>query len=132
MRPQVPPPLPRYIRPLPPDHSRRKLWFGRKAGIGGHVCGTAEARAKYPRFLGGERRCPPEDCGGPPGYFDFIENIASKQSNNTPMELEWRQGSFLVIDETGFLKQGKASCGVARQSRQSNGQQRLRRRSIFA
>src|SRR5229473_2417816 len=21
------------------DHSRRKLWFGRKAGIGGHVCG---------------------------------------------------------------------------------------------
>src|SRR5260370_14209129 len=20
------------------DHSRRKLWFGRKAGIGGHVC----------------------------------------------------------------------------------------------
>src|SRR3981081_3766052 len=23
------------------DHSRRKLWFGRKAGIGGHVCGFA-------------------------------------------------------------------------------------------
>src|ERR1700682_1518041 len=22
-----------------PCHSRRKLWFGRKAGIGGHVCG---------------------------------------------------------------------------------------------
>src|SRR5260370_18394565 len=21
------------------NHSRRKLWFGRKAGIGGHVCG---------------------------------------------------------------------------------------------
>src|SRR5260370_7249691 len=21
------------------DHSRRKLWFGRKAGIGGHICG---------------------------------------------------------------------------------------------
>jgi hypothetical protein len=27
----------------------------------------ADAGAKYPRFLGGERRCPPEDCGGPPG-----------------------------------------------------------------
>src|SRR5260370_7916951 len=21
------------------DHSRRKLWLGRKAGIGGHICG---------------------------------------------------------------------------------------------
>lgn len=26
-----------------------------------------------------------------------------------------RCGAVLVIDETGFLKQGKASCGVARQ-----------------
>lgn len=25
------------------------------------------------------------------------------------------EGALLVIDETGFLKQGKASCGVARQ-----------------
>lgn len=27
----------------------------------------AEAGESYPSFLGGERRCPPEDCGGPPG-----------------------------------------------------------------
>jgi hypothetical protein len=49
----------------------------------------AEASAKYPRFLGGERRCPPEDCGGPPGYFDFIENIARKNSKKAKEALDW-------------------------------------------
>jgi hypothetical protein len=47
--------------------------------------GNTETGAKYPRFLGGERRCPPEDCGGPPGYFDFIENIAHKESELVPV-----------------------------------------------
>jgi hypothetical protein len=56
--------------------------------------GTAEARAKYPRFLGGERRCPPEDCGGPPGYFDFIQNIARKQSNKAKEALDWYGGPY--------------------------------------
>src|SRR5437868_7181264 len=40
----------------------------------------AKADKKYPQFLGGERRCPPEDCGGPPGYFEFMENIANQES----------------------------------------------------
>jgi hypothetical protein len=40
----------------------------------------AEPGAVYPQFLGGERPCPPEDCGGHPGYYDFLDNIASKQN----------------------------------------------------
>lgn len=28
---------------------------------------------KYPACLGGERACPPEDCGGIPGYYDLLE-----------------------------------------------------------
>jgi hypothetical protein len=55
---------------------------------------TAETGAKYPRFLGGERRCPPEDCGGPPGYFDFIENIARKQSKRAKEALQWYGGPY--------------------------------------
>jgi Plasmid pRiA4b ORF-3-like protein len=55
---------------------------------------TAETGAKYPRFLGGERRCPPEDCGGPPGYFDFIENIARKQSKGAKEALDWYGGPY--------------------------------------
>jgi hypothetical protein len=56
--------------------------------------GHAETGAKYPRFLGGERRCPPEDCGGPPGYFDFIENIARKQSKSAKEALDWYGGPY--------------------------------------
>jgi hypothetical protein len=54
----------------------------------------AETGEKYPRFLGGERRCPPEDCGGPPGYFDFIENIANKRSKRAKEALEWYGGAY--------------------------------------
>jgi Plasmid pRiA4b ORF-3-like protein len=31
----------------------------------------------YPCFLGGQRRCPPEDCGSVPGYYDFIDAISA-------------------------------------------------------
>ena len=54
----------------------------------------AETGAKYPSFLGGERRCPPEDCGGPPGNFDFIENIARKNSKKAKEAFDWYGDSF--------------------------------------
>jgi len=50
---------------------------------------TAETGALYPRFLGGERRCPPEDCGGMPGYYEFLSNIASKQNKKRKAALDW-------------------------------------------
>jgi hypothetical protein len=30
-----------------------------------------------PCFLGGQRRCPPEDCGSVPGYYDFIDAVSA-------------------------------------------------------
>jgi hypothetical protein len=59
---------------------------------------TAEAGVKYPRFLGGERRCPPEDCGGSPGYFDIIENIARKRSKTAKEAFEWYGGPYDPAD----------------------------------
>jgi len=50
---------------------------------------SAEPGALYPKFLGGERRCPPEDCGGYPGYYEFLDNIASKQSKKRKAALDW-------------------------------------------
>ena len=49
----------------------------------------AEPGALYPQFLGGERRCPPEDCGSVPGYYEFLDNIASKQSKKRKAALDW-------------------------------------------
>ena len=31
----------------------------------------------YPELLEGQRRCPPEDCGGFPGYDDFLNVITA-------------------------------------------------------
>ena len=47
---------------------------------------------KYPQFLGGERRCPPEDCGGVPGYYEFLKNISNKQRRvrEEAARLVWR------------------------------------------
>src|SRR5437588_2403363 len=50
--------------------------------------------ALYPKFLGGERRCPPEDCGGHPGYYEFLDNIASKQSKKRKAALDWYGGRY--------------------------------------
>jgi hypothetical protein len=54
----------------------------------------AETKASYPQFLGGERRCPPEDCGGAPGYYEFLGNIASKQSKKRKAALDWYGGPY--------------------------------------
>ena len=48
----------------------------------------------YPQFLGGERRCRPEDCGGVPGYYEFLENIASKVAARRKSALDWYGGPY--------------------------------------
>jgi hypothetical protein len=55
---------------------------------------SAATGARYPQFLGGERRCPPEDCGGVPGYYEFLDNIASRQSKKRKAALDWYGGPY--------------------------------------
>jgi hypothetical protein len=60
--------------------------------------GPAEPDRLYPRFLGGERRCPPEDCGSVPGYYEFIDTIAGpdkgKGSRRKKEALDWYGGPY--------------------------------------
>jgi hypothetical protein len=35
----------------------------------------ADERLSYPLCIGGERACPPEDCGGPAGYSRVVEAL---------------------------------------------------------
>lgn len=47
-----------------------------------------------PVCLAGARNCPPEDCGGPWGYQNFLEAIGNKKHKNHKELLEWVGGSF--------------------------------------
>jgi hypothetical protein len=49
---------------------------------------------RYPQFLGGERRCPPEDCGGPHGYYEFLKNMSSKRRQTRDDALRWYGGAY--------------------------------------
>ena len=55
---------------------------------------AAESGVMYPQFLGGERRCPPEDCGGFPGYYEFLKNITSKAAKKRKAALAWYGGPY--------------------------------------
>ena len=53
-----------------------------------------ETKAKYPICIGGDRSCPPEDCGGIWGYEEFIEAIMDPKHENYHQYIEWAGGNF--------------------------------------
>ncbi len=55
-----------------------------------------EPRAKgtrYPRCIAGQRACPPEDCGGPPGYFELLHALADPNHPEREELLQWLGGN---------------------------------------
>ena len=50
----------------------------------------ADPKTKSPICLEGERACPPEDCGGPPGYEDYLDAIADHRNEHHEEMMEWR------------------------------------------
>lgn len=52
------------------------------------------AGVAYPVCTAGARVCPPEDCGGPWGYADFIEAIQNPTHKRHEELLEWVGGEF--------------------------------------
>jgi hypothetical protein len=49
---------------------------------------------RYATCLMGENACPPEDVGGLPGYYEFLEVIADTENEEHEDMLEWCGGSF--------------------------------------
>lgn len=47
-----------------------------------------------PRCTGGRRRCPPEDCGGPWGYTEFLAAMAGKDVEGAEEIVQWYRGEF--------------------------------------
>lgn len=54
----------------------------------------ADKGASYPACLAGERACPPEDCGGAPGYEDFLRIIGDPADEEHGRMIAWAGGSF--------------------------------------
>ena len=48
----------------------------------------------YPACIEANRACPPEDCGGIPGYMMFLEAIKDKKHPNHKEMMEWFDGEF--------------------------------------
>jgi len=51
--------------------------------------GTAEDGERYPRCIGGEGACPPENCGGAPGYEHLREILADPGDEEHDDMLTW-------------------------------------------
>lgn len=64
---------------------------------------AAEAGADYPRCVAGKRACPPEDCGGPWGYADFVKAIQDPKHEEHEELREWIGGDF---DPEAFSLEG--------------------------
>ena len=54
----------------------------------------AETAVHYPRCVDGKRACPPEDCGGPPGYEYLLEVLADPEHEEHDSMIEWVGGEF--------------------------------------
>lgn len=50
---------------------------------------AADPDSRYPRCIGGEGACPPEDCGGTPGYEQLRETLADPSAPDREDLLAW-------------------------------------------
>ena len=48
-----------------------------------------ESKVKYPVCIDGERACPPEDCGGVPGYYELLETLSNPNAEEYKEIKEW-------------------------------------------
>ena len=55
---------------------------------------AASVKVSVPHCLTGERSCPPEDCGGPPGYERFLTARADPRDEEHEQWREWAHPDF--------------------------------------
>jgi hypothetical protein len=48
-----------------------------------------EPDVKYPICIDGKRACPPEDCGGPPGFIEFVEAVRNPYHEEHQTMIQW-------------------------------------------
>lgn len=82
--------------------SQRGFWFRYTYDLGDswehlivleRTC-EPEPKAKYPVCLDGQRACPPENCGGTPGYDHLLSVLHDPDDEEYDELLEWVGGNF--------------------------------------
>jgi hypothetical protein len=73
---------------------------------------AADPNATYPACIAGQRACPPEDCGGVPGFYGLLEAIRDPEDKRSEELLEWLgEGydpeAFSVEDVNRALQPGR-------------------------
>jgi len=51
-------------------------------------------KTNYPNCIDGKLNCPPEDCGGIPGFYNLLEIISNKRHPERKEMLDWLGGSY--------------------------------------
>lgn len=61
----------------------------------------------YPTCTGGKLNCPPEDCGGIPGFYEMLRILKDKRHPERAEMLEWLGGPYDVqaFDQTEVNQQ---------------------------
>ena len=54
----------------------------------------ADQGTRYPVCLAGKRACPPEDCGGTPGYYNILRVMKNHKDNEYRSTMEWLGDNF--------------------------------------
>jgi hypothetical protein len=65
-----------------------------------------EKGVRYPICLDGERACPPEDCGGVPGYQNLIEILRNPGDEEYENTMEWLSEWYGRYDPEAFDAKG--------------------------
>jgi hypothetical protein len=75
----------------------------------------AEAEVRYPVCVGGERACPPEDCGGVHGFYQLLESMKDPEDARYGELLEWMgedwEAAAFSVEEVNRALQPKGRRG---------------------
>ena len=72
-----------------------------------------EADVDYPAFVGGERRCPPEDVGRVPGFMEFLEAALDPLDVKHNEVVSWYGKPFNPVD-IGRARRAAKACHAGR------------------
>ena len=87
-----------------------------------------EAGIDYPGFVGGARRCPPENVGGPPGFKRFLEAMLDPAHEEHREMTRWYGKAYDPADiDEGLVRTRLENVASLRRGKRASGRRKSRR-----